>query len=208
MDWLLRHGFLQGQIQTKEPLETSLFTSAKRKRTRFSIVSATWAWKSQQCSRKSICTSILLMHRAVQESSGRVTHRVWDLQSRSWESQYFALHKGSKGRRHKMSGGGINAYCLQLSRKHTWLSLMGEADISQNQTHRILPVKGWCYPMSLDSKISCHFPLNSLLQHVSPNAYLQCSRFLLRSQKSVFCCLNKNLQSSPFSPTCHNLIHT
>lgn len=60
MDWQPRRGLLQGQIQTKEPLETSLFASVKRKRARFCMFSATWLWKSQQRSRKSIYTPILL----------------------------------------------------------------------------------------------------------------------------------------------------
>lgn len=90
----------------------------------------------------------------------------------------------------------INAYCLQVSEMHIWVSLMGEAE-----PHGTLLAKGWCYPTSSGSKISFHLPLNFLLQHISPNAYLQCSCYLLGSQKTAFGFLNKNL------PTLHHLTY-
>lgn len=145
------------------------------------MFSATWVWKCQQYSRKSIYALILLSpelrHAAVHESPK--SHSVCELQSKRWESRYFVLYRGSKGKRHKISG--VDKKCCQESVfEFPWWERL----TSQNQTRGILPVKGWCFPMSLGSKISYHFPSNSLLQHISPNAYLRCSRFLSESQKA------------------------
>lgn len=64
-----------------------------------------------------------------------------------------------------------------------------------------ISIEGLVLPMSLGSKISCHFPSNSLLQHVHLNAYLQCSWVLLGSKKAGICLLNKN------PPAFHRLTH-
>lgn len=199
MDWHPRRGLLQGQIQTKEPLETSLFASVKRKRARFCMFSAAWRWKSQQRSRKSILftlPSYWALNWGVHQFRSHPKAPVCgELQSRSQESQYFALYRGCKGRRHKKSG--MDQCLLLIAVKKAYLSFPDRRSwhLTESNTWHTSS-EGLVFPHVLGEQNFLSFPIEFLSTGCQPKGIPTVLLIFIRKPKS-WVLFSKQKSSNP-----------